>query len=238
MHNLHILGVRVDNLNLEESLDKISSFLADGRQHYIVLPYADFFVEAEKDSEFKEILNKADLSLADGFGPVLFSPCFGEGLKGRVMGVDLVLALFEKFWDKNSFFLFGAAEGTAQATVDRLLQDHPFGKIVGMLNGFVADSAAIEKINKTKPEILLVGLGMPKQEKWIAQNLSKLLSVKLAIGVGGAFDFISGRVRRAPKIVQRAGLEWLWRVVFYPSRWKKTWRSVIIFPWLAARSLF
>jgi len=235
---LYILGVRVDNLTLAESLEKIESFLTGGQQYYMVLPYAEFFVEAQQDAEFKNILNKADLSLTDGFGPVLFSPCFGEPLKGRVMGVDLIFALFDKFWDKNSFFLFGAAEGTAQATVDRLLQEHPFGKIVGMLNGFVSDDVAIEKINKAQPEILLVGLGMPKQEKWIAQNLNKLPSVKLAIGVGGAFDFISGRTRRAPKIIQMIGLEWLWRVILYPARWKKTWRSVVAFSWLAAKSAF
>jgi N-acetylglucosaminyldiphosphoundecaprenol N-acetyl-beta-D-mannosaminyltransferase len=235
---LYILGVKVDNFTLSESLEKIESFLTGGQQHYIVLPYADFFVEAQQDAEFKDILNKADLSLADGFGPVLFSPCFGEPLRGRVLGVDLIFALFDKFWDKNSFFLFGSAEGTAQATVDRLLQEHPFGKIVGMLNGFVSDEVAIEKINKAQPEILLVGLGMPKQEKWIAQNLNKLPSVKLAIGVGGAFDFISGRTRRAPKVVQLLGLEWLWRVILYPARWKKTWRSLVVFSWLAIKSIF
>jgi N-acetylglucosaminyldiphosphoundecaprenol N-acetyl-beta-D-mannosaminyltransferase len=79
---------------------------------------------------------------------------------------------------------------------------------------------------------------MPKQEKWIAQNLNKLPSVKLAIGVGGAFDFISGRTRRAPKAIQSLGLEWLWRVILYPARWKKTWRSVVAFSWLAAKSAF
>ena len=235
---MYILGVKVDNFTLSESLEKIESFLTGGQQYYVVLPYADFFVEAQQDAEFKDILNKADLSLADGFGPVLFSPCFGEPLRGRVLGVDLIFALFDKFWDKNSFFLFGSAEGTAQATVDRLLQEHPFGKIVGMLNGFVSDEVAIEKINKAQPEILLVGLGMPKQEKWIAQNLNKLPSVKLAIGVGGAFDFISGRTRRAPKVVQLLGLEWLWRVILYPARWKKTWRSVVVFSWLAIKSIF
>jgi N-acetylglucosaminyldiphosphoundecaprenol N-acetyl-beta-D-mannosaminyltransferase len=235
---MQLLGVRIDNILIDEALEKIEGFLNDGRQHYIVLPYAEFLVEARQDKEFCKILNKASLSLSDGFGPILFSPWFGEPLKGRVMGVDLVEAIFDKFWDKHSFFLYGAREGTAQATADKFLQKHPFTKIRGTQNGFGDEKEALEKIKKAAPEILFIALGMPKQEKWIAKNLKKLPSVKLAIGVGGSFDFISGRTRRAPKPVQKIGMEWLWRTIIYPKRIKKTWRSVGVFSYLAIKEKF
>ena len=246
---MFLLGVRLDNLNLKESLEKMASFLTDGRQHYIVLPYADFLVRAQEDADFRRILNEADLSLTDGVGPVLASYILGkEKLKTRVMGVDLIWALFEEFGTKNSFFFFGgqaefgqspaergAKEGVAQEAAKNIWQKAPQAKIVGTLNGYVSDEEAISEINDKKPEILLAALGMPKQEKWIYDNLKKMPSVKLAIGVGGAFDFIAGRVRRAPRWVQNIGMEWLWRLFMRPNQWRKTWRSVIVFSWLIAK---
>jgi len=226
-------------LTLDEALEKIGVFLSDGRQHYIVLPYSDFLVQAQKDEKLKEILNKADLSLSDGVGPVIASYILsGEKLKSRVMGVDLVFALFAKFGPQHGIFLFGAKEGAAQEAAKNILQKAPQAKIAGTINGYVGDQEAISAINRSGATILLVALGMPKQEKWIYDNLKKMPQVKVAIGVGGAFDFISGRVRRAPKMVQKIGLEWLWRLFARPSHWRKTWRSVVIFSWLVIKSIF
>ncbi len=234
-----LLGVKIDNLLLDEALEKTREFLRDGHQHYIVLPYADFLVQAQKDNEFREILNKADLSLPDGIGPVLASCMIGkEALRGRMMGVDFVWALFTKFGAEHSIFLFGAKEGVAQEAAEKMAVKYPAAKIVGTLNGYVNDEEAIKAINNSGAEILLVALGMPKQEKWIYNNLKKLPAIKLAIGVGGAFDFISGRVRRAPRFVQKMGLEWLWRLFTQPSRWRKIWRSVIVFSWLVVKEKF
>lgn len=236
---MYLLGVKIDNLNLGESLKKISGFLSDGRQHHIVLPYSDFLVQAQKDEKLKEILNKADLSLSDGVGPVIASYISGgEKLKSRVMGVDLVFALFAKFGAQHGIFLFGAKEGVAQGAVKNILQKVPQAKIAGTINGYVADEEAISAINRSGAAILLVALGMPKQEKWIYDNLKKMPVVKVAIGVGGTFDFISGRKRRAPKMVQKIGLEWLWRLFVQPSQWRKTWRSVVVFSWLIIKEKF
>jgi len=236
---LHLLGIRIDNLNLEEALNKIREFLHDGRQHYIVLPYADFLVRAQGDLEFRRILNEADLSLSDGVGPVFASYILGgEKLKNRIMGVDLIWALFEKFDAKHSVFLFGGKEGVAEGAVQNIFQKAPEAKIIGALNGFVDDEETISVINGKKPEILLVALGMPKQEKWIYDNLKKMPSVRLAVGVGGAFDFISGRIHRAPRFMQKTGMEWLWRLFCQPRQWRKTWRSVATFLWLVLKSLF
>ncbi|MBU2037181.1 WecB/TagA/CpsF family glycosyltransferase [Patescibacteria group bacterium] len=236
---MYILGVKIDNLDIKESLQKISSFLINGRQHYIVLPYAAFLVQAQKDEEFRKILNQADLSLPDGIGPVLASRIIGqEMVKGRITGIDLIWALFDKFGAAHSVFLFGAKEGVAQEAAEKIAVKYPTAKIVGTLNGYVNDTEAITVINNSDAEILLVALGMPKQEKWIYNNLKKLPAIKLAIGVGGSFDFISGRVRRAPKIVQKMGLEWLWRLFRQPNQWRKTWRSVIVFSRLVLKEKF
>ena len=236
---LYLLGVKIDNFILSEALEQISGFFVDGRQHYIVLPYAAFLVEAQKENEFREILNKADLSLSDGVGPVIASRVIGdEPLGGRVMGVDLIWALFAKFSAKHSFFLFGAKEGVAQEAGEKIMIKYPAAKIAGTLNGYVNDTEAITAINNSGAEILLVALGMLKQEKWIYNNLKKLPDVKIAIGVGGSFDFISGRVRRAPRLVQKSGLEWLWRLFAQPSQWRKTWRAVVVFSWLVLKEGF
>lgn len=227
---------------IDKALEKIEMFLRDGRQHYIVLPYADFLVRARKDEGFKKILNCADLSLSDGIGPVLASYLIGyeflEGRArpqrsclrgGRVMGVDLIWAIFEKLGASRKVFLFGAKEGIAQKAAQKVWQQEPSARIVGIANGYVSDKEAIDLINCSEAEILLVALGMPKQEKWIYDNLKMMPSIKIAIGVGGAFDFISGHARRAPRVIQKMGLEWLWRLFVRPSRWRKTWRSVFVF---------
>jgi len=230
---LYILGVRIDNLSIDESLDKVSGFLSDGRQHYIVLPYSAFLVAARKDAEFRRILNEADLSLSDGVGPVIASYILGgEKLRGRVMGADLIWALVAKFGEGYNIFLFGGQEGVALKAAEKIFQKAPKSKIAGTLNGYVSDAEAIDAINRSGAEILLVGLGMPKQEKWIYDNLKRMSSVKLAIGVGGAFDFMAGRVRRAPHFVQKMGFEWLWRLFAQPSQWRKTGSAVLKFFWL------
>lgn len=236
---MNLLGIKIDNLSLDEALEKIERFLCDNKQHYVVLPYADFLVEAQKDEEFRKILNEADLSLSDGVGPVLASRIMGqEALKGRVMGVDLVQALFKGLGAKYSVFLFGAKEGVAREATDRIKIKYPAANIVGTINGYIGDEEAIGAINNSNADILLVALGMPKQEKWIYNNLKRLPNIKLAIGVGGAFNFISGRVRRAPRGVQKMGLEWFWRLFVQPSQWRKTWRSVILFSWLVLKEKF
>jgi len=241
---VQILGVKIDNLNLDEALEKIREFLSDDpldqarRQHYIVLPYADFLVRAQQDREFRDILNRADLSLSDGIGPVIASCFFDERLKGRVTGVDLIESLFEKFGQRFSFFLFGAQEGVASQAAAKIEEQNPLVKINGTLNGFVGDGEALEKIKTAQPEILLVGLGSPKQEKWIAHNLVKLPTVKLAIGVGGAFNFLSGRIKRAPRIFRQWGLEWLWRLFREPWRWRQIFSSVVIFSYLVLKNKF
>ena len=217
---LRFVGVGIDNLTMDEVLEKISGF--------VVLPYSEFIVRAQKDEEFKNILNSADFCLCEGRGLQLAARFLGKKLKENIAGVDLIYKLNLESGVKNHriFLLGGEKEVVKKAGVK-------LGKnVVGAEHGYQDLKKIIEKINKIEPDILLVGLGSPKQEKWIYENLKKMPSVKIAIGVGGAFDFISGRMKRAPKFFQKIGLEWLWRLILQPWRIKRIYNGVVKFSWL------
>jgi N-acetylglucosaminyldiphosphoundecaprenol N-acetyl-beta-D-mannosaminyltransferase len=212
---IDILGVKIDNLTMAEALEKIQDFLKDEKQHYIVLPYSEFIVRAQKDEEFLKILNGADLSLCESRGLQLIVKFSGKEIKENIYGVELIYNLSQKL------FLFGGKEDVVKKAAEKLGD-----AVVGHEHGYQNLDKVIEKINLTKPEILLVGLGSPKQEKWIYDNLKKMPSVKVAIGVGGAFDFISGKIKRAPQFLQKIGLEWLWRLILQPRRIARIFKGV------------
>ncbi len=219
-----LLGVRIDNFTFQEALNKIRDFLVDGRQHYIVTVNPDFLVRAQKDQDFKNILNLADLSLADGIGVVYGLKLLGKKIPERVSGVDLMAEILKpEAGFKAEIFLLGGKNGVAEK----------IAKLYQNIKGFTEEpETAVEMINRCQPQILFVALGSPKQEKWIAQNIARIPSVKIAIGVGGAFNFLSGRIRRAPKFLRKIGFEWFWRAFREPWRWRTIVRSVIIFPFL------
>jgi len=240
---MKILGVRIDNLSLSEILNKVESFLSDNKQHYIVTSNPEFLVKAQKDEEFKNILNQADLSIPDGVGLVLASLLLGERIKERIAGVDLMEAICKKAVQKKwPVFLFGAGPGVAEKTGGKLAKKYLGLQITGIHSpyfGFENDIQENQKIigliNKSKTDVLFVALGAPKQEKWIYENLKRIPSVKLAIGVGGSFDFISGNVKRAPKLIRDLGLEWLWRLILQPWRIKRIFNAVVVFPLLVLK---
>ena len=214
MDKTEIFGIKFDNLTMEEALENIQGF--------IVLLYSEFVVRAQKDEEFRNILNSADFCLCESRGLWLMARLLGRKIKEPINGVDLIYNLVSKFEIRNSkFFLFGGTEGVVCKTKEKLGD-----KIIGYVNGYQDYSKVIEKINLLKPDVLLVGLGSPKQERFIAENLSKVPSVKLAIGVGGAFDFISGHIRRAPRFFQKIGFEWLWRLFVQSKRMKRIFKGV------------
>jgi len=241
---IEILGVKIDNLSLQEVLEKIKQFLISPNQHFIVTPNPEFLVEAQKDNHFKEILNYADLSCADGVGLLKAAKFLGKRLQ-RVTGVDLVWAICELAAKNNySVYLLGGGEMVAAKASQNLQEQFPDLKIVGAESGGVVidpkniDEELINRINDAKPKIIFIALGQVKQEKWIFYHLDKLPSIKLAIGVGGAFDYISGETKRAPKFIRRLGLEWLFRLIIQPERWKRIFNAVIIFPLLVLKSKF
>jgi len=246
MSQVKILGIKINNLSPQEILERIDSFLQSKNKHYVVTPNPEFLVAATKDKKFREILNYADLSIADGVGLTLAAKFLGQRLL-RFTGADLVGYLCELAEQKNyPVFLLGGGPDIARQTAENLRLNFPQLKITGTESGGQVDSAGrqnntadiINKINQARPKILFVAFGQVKQEKWIFNNLDQLNSVKVAIGVGGAFDFIAGRLKRAPKLLQRIGLEWLYRLIQEPARYKRIFNAIIVFGWLILKDKF
>jgi N-acetylglucosaminyldiphosphoundecaprenol N-acetyl-beta-D-mannosaminyltransferase len=228
---LVILGVPIDDLTMEQALERIEEFVAvgraTGRGHQVATINADFVVKALSDPELRTLLQEADMATADGMPLVWGARALGVRLEGRVTGADLVPALAERAAAKGySLYFLGATPEVAQRAADRLQERFPGLKIAGLASPpksslLDMDRSFVEEIKRARPDVLLVALGNPKQEKWIGMY-GREVAVPVMMGVGGTLDFIAGKVRRAPRWMQRAGLEWLFRLVQEPGRlWKR-----------------
>ena len=219
-----ILGVQVDSFNYEQALSLIEGFVESGHPHQVVTVNPEFIVAAQSDDEFRDILNASSLALPDGVGLLWAARFLGHPFQERVTGTDTVQRVAALAAQKGySLFLLGAAPGVAVETAARLCETYPGLRIVGTHAGSPAseeEDEIVSMIQKAKPDILFVAYGAPQQDKWIARNLERL-GVPVAMGVGGAFDFISGRAKRAPRWLQRLGLEWLHRLCHEPWRWRR-----------------
>ncbi|XOU94946.1 MAG: WecB/TagA/CpsF family glycosyltransferase [Candidatus Kerfeldbacteria bacterium] len=231
-----ILNVKIDNLYLAEVIENVELYLKSTKQHYIVTTNPEFIMAAQKDEEFKDILNKSDMSLSDGMGIKFAAPRFGWKLKQRITGVDLLLEITKVAErEGSSIYLLGARDDIPSFTAKRLIERFPNLKIVGAEKGYRSwhrrfkDKKLIEMINRRRPDIVFVAFGHVKQEKWIKKNLSKIPSVKIAMGVGGSFDYISGYVERAPKMIRKIGLEWFYRLIKQPWRLPRIITAVVKF---------
>ena len=219
-----ILGIRVSNVDVHESLSIIEGLIESGTPCQLVTVNTEFVMAAQKDAEFKAILNAAALALPDGVGLLWAARFLGHPLKERVTGVDTVQRVAELAARKGyRLFLLGAAQGVADLCARRLSDQYPNLQIVGTYSGSPAveeEDAIVALVQQAKPDVLFVAYGAPQQDKWIARNLERL-GVPLAMGVGGAFDFIAGVAVRAPRWMQQLGLEWLHRLYRQPWRWKR-----------------
>ncbi|MEK7518026.1 MAG: WecB/TagA/CpsF family glycosyltransferase [Patescibacteria group bacterium] len=234
----NILGVGITNITKNKVLEYIIKGLENFKEKYfVVTPNPEFLVLANKDSKFKNILNNAKLALADGIGIILAGKILDKPLKERITGVELLESLCKTVAEKPITVGFlGGGYGLAEKTAKCLIKKHP-----GLKVGFVAEEWPQDDtylsgrfknkgkkiinhksyiINLPSIDILFVAFGTPKQEIWINDNLDKI-PVKVAIGVGGAFDYISGRVPRAPLFVRQVGFEWLFRLIVQPWRVKR-----------------
>jgi N-acetylglucosaminyldiphosphoundecaprenol N-acetyl-beta-D-mannosaminyltransferase len=222
---MDILGVRVDDVTHEAAVARCIALVADPRPRYVVTPNPEFVMVARRDPEFRRILNRADLSIPDGSGLLLASRLFGEQLQEQVRGTDLCYSLVELAprmgW---SLFLLGAAPGVAEQAARRLEQRYPGLNVCGTFAGDASasgDETAVEVIRHAgRCDLLFVAYGVNRQERWMARNLGKL-DVGMAIGVGGVLDFMSGRLRRAPRAIRRIGLDWLFRLAIQPRRFRR-----------------
>ena len=220
MNQARVLGVRVDCLDMEASLDRIEQFVDAGGSHLVATVNPEFVMRARADKDFARVLESADLCLADGSGVVWAARRQGCAMREAVTGVDLIPPL-AALCARRGFrlFLLGAAPGVADDLAARLRGQHP-GLEVAVHAGSPdrsADAETLALIRAHTPQVLLVAYGHPKQELWI-DRMRDSLGVAVAMGVGGSFDYLTGRIPRAPAWMRRAGLEWLFRLVRQPWR--------------------
>lgn len=259
--SIKILDVKIHQVTYKEALQEAIKLSKGKSSTYITTPNPEILLEAQKNSEFKKILNNSKLNIPDGTGllwaanyqtrldyktlagyiitwlytlllSIFIRP--STPLKERVTGTDLMEGILkESSKEGMRIFLLGAASGIAEKVKTKMEKKYPGLKIVGTSSESKEENQEdklIRAINKSQAEILFVAFGAPHQEMWIARNLPKLTSTRLACGVGGAFDFLSGTSPRAPKFMRNLGLEWLYRLFKQPKRFKRIFNAVIKFP--------
>lgn len=221
---LGLAGVPLDNVSMQQALDRIEGFIKSGGMHQVATANVDYLVNAADDLEYRRILCMCDLVLADGMPLVWASRLFGVPLRERVAGSDLVPRLARLSSEKGyRIFLLGASPDVAEAATRRMEVMNPGVQIVGRLSppnrpiDEFENGPILEAIEQSSPDILLVAFGSPKQEKWIGRNRNSL-KARVAIGIGGSLDFLAKSTQRAPDWMQRQGLEWLYRMWQEPRR--------------------
>ncbi|OGF27958.1 hypothetical protein A2303_06275 [Candidatus Falkowbacteria bacterium RIFOXYB2_FULL_47_14] len=238
MDNINILGIGISSIDKISLWKKIGGFLSDGRQHYIVTPNPEIILESLRDEEFWHILNHADLALPDGVGLKFAAWTMGFNLK-RVTGADLTVEILKMAESENRKIavLNWRKSLSRKEDIETVLRKN-YPKLNFAIEEVDREWSMpyYQNINVFQPEIIFVTLGAPWQEKFIYGNLPKMPYVKLAVGVGGSFDFLTQKIKRAPKPIRVLGFEWLWRV-FKETGGRRLWRlkriyqAVIIFPY-------
>ncbi len=233
-----ILGIPVHAVTAAEALTLVDSYMAEPRLHQIATVNPEFVMAAQADAAFRHALRTADLCLPDGVGLLYAARRWGRSLPERVPGSEFVYALAGRAaacgWP---LFLLGAAPGVAEEAARIFEQRYPGLLIVGTYAGSpdpAENESIVRMINDSGATLLYVAYGAPKQDKWIERNRHTLTTVRVAIGVGGSLDFVTGRAARAPSWAQERGLEWLYRL--YKEPWR--WRRMLALPRFALRVLF
>lgn len=223
-----VLGVKIDDIPMEAAVNKAASFLRAEKQHAIFTPNPEICLKAFQDEKFLHILNHASLNLPDGFGLKFGAKILGEKLENRVPGVDFCEKFLKKINEMAGakiFILRRSDSLAAEADIKSLFAKN-FPRITLGAGEWPArvgtnEEGIIRQINSFNPQILFVLLGAPEQEIWIDKFLTAMPSVKIAIGCGGAFDFLAGKMKRAPQSLRSLGLEWLYRLYLEPTRLKR-----------------
>lgn len=238
MRAITILGVRINDVTEDAAITQIAAFIEAGGPHHIVTVNPEFVIEAGRNPTFARVLAAADLATPDGFGLMLVARMRGAPLRERVTGVALTNRIAAEAARHGwRVFLLGAAPGVAECAA-KALQERNSGLIIaGCYSGSPRpqDEAAIQaRLVEANPDILLVAYGHPQQDLWIARN-QPLLRIPVAIGVGGTFDYLAGITPLAPLWMRRIGVEWLYRLIRQPQRWRRIIDAVPLFLWKALR---
>lgn len=220
-----ILGVPVHPVTMAAALAHLRRCLTGDRLCQVCTPNPEFVMHAQRDAAFMAVLQAADLNIPDGIGLVWAGRRLGRPMPQRVAGSDLVYELAALCAaERQRLFLLGAAPGVAERAAAALKARYPGLTIAGAYAGSPAEAendAIVARINAAAADVLYVAYGAPQQDLWIARNRDALPTVRVALGVGGALDFIAGDVPRAPRWVRRIHLEWLYRLLLQPWRWRR-----------------
>jgi len=213
MNKINILGVNINNITCSEAITEVEKWLAEKKEKkYIVTPNPEIVIKAKNNEHFKKILNDASMVIPDGIGLIWAGKILGTPFKERVTGIDLMQRLCQMAENNNySVGLLGGKNGVVQKTADFLIEKFPRLQI---------SFAQEEWDNPSSASLLFVAMGAPKQEEWITNHLENI-PVQVAMSVGGSFDYLSSSIPRAPKTMQNLGLEWLWRLIKEPWRFKR-----------------
>ncbi|MCX0355172.1 WecB/TagA/CpsF family glycosyltransferase [Clostridium perfringens] len=225
MSRVTFLNIEVDNLTMDEAIDTAEELILKKEPSYVVTPNVDHIVKLETDKEFQDVYKNADLILTDGMPLIWISKMKGNPIKEKISGSDFFPKLCERAAKKGySLFLLGAAEGVASKAAENLKEKYNGLNIVGTYSpsyGFEKKDEEIKEIikiiNDVKPDILAVGLGAPKQEKFLYKYRNEL-NVPISLAIGASIDFEAGNINRAPKWMQNCGLEWFYRLCKEPKR--------------------
>ena len=232
MQRGEVLGVPIDVLTEAQAIERIEWLLQSGEQHQVATPNPEIILAARSDAEFLRILRGCSLNIPDGAGIVWALRRSGFPVRERVTGTDMLQSLCRLAQGVN-VFLLGARPGVAARAAEVLKAANPALAIAGTLAGSPSEDDEqhiVHCINESGAQLLFVAFGAPAQEQWIARNLSKMPGVRVAMGVGGAFDFVAGVRRRAPRWMRSMGLEWLFRLLHEPRRIGRIWNAVVVFP--------
>ncbi len=218
----NILGIQVNTEGYAELLPRIFSYIEQKEKAMIVAINPEKVMKASKDQSLHDLLNRAEFQIPDGVGIIIASKLQKGKIRERVTGIDLMLRICEEAANQQkSIFLYGAKPGVADEAKSELEKRYPDINISGTLDGYEKDEQIIKQtINDAKPDILFVAMGSPRQELWIEENRDNLHPFVYQ-GVGGSFDVLAGNIERAPESFQKAGLEWLYRLLKEPSRIKR-----------------
>lgn len=214
-----ILNINFDVIGLDDATHNIIENINLKKKFFVVTANPEIVMLAQKDIELKTIINNADLVVPDGIGIVLASRLNKTKIKSRLAGYDLVQTIFSMSnkYDFSVYFL-GSTDEIVSLARDKMQKKYDRLKIIGVNNGFFDDElSVIRKINLLKPDVLLVGLGSPKQEKFISKY-KNVIDASVFIGIGGSFDVMSGKLKRAPRFFINLNLEWLYRFITQPKR--------------------
>ena len=238
MQRVHILGVPLDPVTQDEAISRISQMLLEGGKYHITTPNSEMLTEASHNSTFRSLLQSTDLNLPDSAGLLWAAKRTGQHLPERVTGVDTVERLLRSLSAEHPVFFLGGRGGVGERAAEKCRMKNVECRITTYEGSPSQKDAAeiIKRINESGAHLLLVAYGAPAQDLWINQHLLNLTSVKVAIGVGGTFDFLSGSIKRAPACMRSLHLEWLWRLILQPSRIRRIWSAVAVFPFLVIRS--